>query len=293
MNIEVNIIQAFSKDDKGGNPAGVVFNADKLTTATKQLIATNAGFPETAFVSASSAADYKLEFFTPVKQIPHCGHATIATFSYLKKTGKIKADLSSKETIDGVRSILFRNDQAFMEQKAPAIINPTGEMDKILSSLNITGHELQPELLPTIVNTGNSFLIIPVKDESVLQRITYNRDEVLRISEKYCLIGFYLFAFTENKTSDATTRMFAPFYGIDEESATGMAAGPLAAFLYMKVGMKKTSILIEQGRFIKPASPSLLYVDLILDEEKNITQIFAGGSAYLAGSVEISLPFQD
>ena len=116
MKVQVQVINAFSINGKGGNPAGVVFDADNMSTQQKQAIATKAGFPETAFVSASKLADFKLEFFTPTKQIAHCGHATIATFSYLKSIGKIPADHSSKETIDGNRSILFKNGLAFMEQ---------------------------------------------------------------------------------------------------------------------------------------------------------------------------------
>ena len=293
MNIEVKVIRAFSKDGKGGNPAGVVFNADQFSTANKQLIATTVGFPETAFVSESSVADYKLDFFTPLKQIPHCGHATIAVFSYLKQTGKIKAQQSSKETIDGTRSIVFKNEEAFMEQKAPVINIPSEDIDTILHALNLRHTDLKKDLLPAIVNTGNSFLIVPVENESILAQINYNAAEVTLLSEKYGLIGFYIFTFPEDKSFDATARMFAPFYGIPEEAATGMAAGPLAAYQYMFAGILKTNMRIEQGRFMQPASPSLLHVDLILDEEKRITQLFAGGGAYQADSVEISLPPTD
>jgi PhzF family phenazine biosynthesis protein len=87
MDIQVNIINAFSIDNTGGNPAGVVWNADALSSAARQQLATQLGFPETAFVSAARWADIKLDFFTPEKQIPHCGHATIAVFSYLRQKG--------------------------------------------------------------------------------------------------------------------------------------------------------------------------------------------------------------
>jgi PhzF family phenazine biosynthesis protein len=71
---------AFSIDRMGGNPAGVVLNADNFTNNEKQAIATQAGLSEVAFVSSSTEADFKLDFFTPNRQIAHCGHATIATF---------------------------------------------------------------------------------------------------------------------------------------------------------------------------------------------------------------------
>lgn len=44
---------------------------------------------------------------------------------------------------------------------------------------------------------------------------------------------------------------FGPLYGIEEEAATGMAAGALACFLYKKENnIKRAQLLIEQGRFM-------------------------------------------
>ncbi len=282
MNIDVHIINAFSIGETGGNPAGVVFDADDFTKETKQAIATKAGFAETAFVSSSVIADFKLDFFTPLKQIPHCGHATIATFSYLKKNGKILTDHSSKETIDGIRKIEFRNGLAFMEQRAPVMQVPHESMDEIFGSLHIEPGDLKPGLLPTIVNTGNSFLIVPLKDENKLKEINYNRELAYRVSERYNLVGYYVYTSTGNSGFDATARMFGPFYGIDEESATGMAAGPLAAWLYEMEKIKKSQFRIEQGRFMKIPSPSLIQVILEIKDNR-IDHLFAGGDAYISG----------
>lgn len=79
MQIEVRIVNAFIDGPAGGNPAGVVVDANALTAAQKLKVARQVGLSETAFVSASDTASIKLEFFTPTRQIAHCGHATIAT----------------------------------------------------------------------------------------------------------------------------------------------------------------------------------------------------------------------
>jgi predicted PhzF superfamily epimerase YddE/YHI9 len=81
------------------------------------------GLSETAFVSKSNIADFKLYFFTLTRQIAHCGHATIATFSYLSQQGRIKEVFSSKENIEGKRENLIQGDLAFMEQEAPRFQN--------------------------------------------------------------------------------------------------------------------------------------------------------------------------
>lgn len=69
MNIRVPIISAFVDGASGGNPAGVLLGSGQFSNAEKQAIAASVGLSEAAFVSESSVADLKLEFFTPIRQI--------------------------------------------------------------------------------------------------------------------------------------------------------------------------------------------------------------------------------
>jgi PhzF family phenazine biosynthesis protein len=275
---EVQIINAFVDNGKGGNPAGVVFDADNLSNEQKLAIAKKVGLSETAFVSKSNIADFKLDFFTPTRQIAHCGHATIATFSYLSQQNLIKGELSSKETIDGTREILIQKDLAFMEQRAPWYRNVDNKEKQILNSLRLTKDDILINAPITLVNTGNSFIIVPVKSAEVLKRIHPDYDLISEISDELDLIGYYIFSTEASSDArDATTRMFAPRYGIKEEAGTGMAAGPLACYLYDRLQIKKNRILIEQGWYMKEPSPSLIIVDLIVDNNNQISKIMAGG----------------
>lgn len=287
--IEVQILNAFVDNNKGGNPAGVVLNADNLTNEQKLKIATKIGLSETAFVSKSEIAGFKLDFFTPTRQIAHCGHATIATFSYLSQSGVIKSSLSSKETIDGVREILLQEDLAFMEQKAPTYQNVDKQKEQILKSLGLTEKDILREAPISLVNTGNSFVIVPVNGVEVLKNIKPDHALISQVSDELDLIGYYIFCTeTSNPIREATTRMFAPRYGIEEESATGMAAGPLACYLFDILGIKKDRILIEQGWFMEQPSPSLIIVDLTLDNGK-ITKVMAGGKGILRTSLTVEI----
>lgn len=277
----IKIVYAFSIRGKGGNPAGVVLNADSLSNEEKQGIAAKVGLSEISFVSKSNQADFKLEFFTPTRQIAHCGHATIATFSYLKKNGFIAGDHSSKETIDGNRDIYFKNDFPYMEQVSPSYKNVESELPEIVESLNLSRADLPANHLPAIVNTGNSFLIVPVANKITLQNIRPDMEKIRRYSEKHNLVGYYIFIFSSEEHVDASTRMFAPSYGIDEESATGMAAGPLACYLFANNFTSKTELRIKQGEFMQVPSPSLIHVNLIL-ENGIIKKLYGGGGAFVA-----------
>jgi PhzF family phenazine biosynthesis protein len=275
--VEVQILNAFVDNEKGGNPAGIVLNADKLTNEQKLEIAAKVGLSETAFVSESKLADFKLDFFTPTRQIAHCGHATIATFSYLSQLGKIKNSYSSKETIDGKREILIHGDLAFMEQKPPLYTDINPQKGKVLRSLGLNENDLLTNAAISIVNTGNSFAIIPVSGPGILKNVRPDFDLITEISNEFNLIGYYVFCTQTNDVErDADTRMFAPRYGIEEEAGTGMAAGPLACYLYDILGLKKERYLIQQGWFMHQPSPSLIIADLMINMGE-ITKVMTGG----------------
>lgn len=288
--VKVHVVNAFtnasSEDCIGGNPAGLVLNADQYTADQKLMIAKNLGLSETAFVSKSEVADFKLDFFTPTRQIAHCGHATIAAFSYLEQSGLIPQKNTSKETIDGIRKVMIDGDLAYMEQLKPTYQNLEDEQEAILQALGLTNSSIIAS--PQLVNTGNAFVVVGIESMEVLSNLNVNQDAISRISETLDLIGFYVFSLETNLANhDASTRMFAPRFGIEEESATGMAAGPLACYLHDILKIDKSNFKIEQGYAMTTASPSVIDVKLSCDNG-TITSLIAGGSAVIADTRDVS-----
>jgi PhzF family phenazine biosynthesis protein len=280
MIINIPIVNAFVDTELGGNPAGVVLDAQQYSHEQKQQIAAAIGLSETAFVSPSSVADFKLEFFTPTRQIAHCGHATIATFSYLRQNGLLPNDQTSKETIDGRRQILMEGESAYMEQLAPRYTELSqADQLHVIQSIGLEPDDLLADAHPCVVYTGNSFMVIPLQSADAVKTLRPVMADISAISERYALIGYYVFSPEVVKQGrDAGTRMFAPRYGIDEESATGMAAGPLAGYLFDKLKIKKSQFLIEQGHLMPQPSPSIIDVRLQL-QDGVITSLMAGGKA--------------
>jgi PhzF family phenazine biosynthesis protein len=290
--IEVLIINAFVDGDEGGNPAGVVLDAERLSQDEKLQIAAQVGASETAFVSPSESADFKLEFFTPTKQIADCGHATVATFSYLAQQQIVTTPHSSKETIDGRREIYLKDNLVFMEQTAPkykSLVGTDVSLGDILSSLSINENDLSKNAEPLIVNTGVNFLVIALKGENQLRRIEPNFETIEKISQELDLVGYYVFSPDAQKTGrDASARMFAPFYGIEEEAATGMGAGTLAAYLFDHFGLKKEKLVIEQGYYMNPPSPSEIRAE-IETENGAVKSLRVGGRAKVSSRMQINL----
>ena len=86
-------IDAFTKEQFKGNPAGVVTNADGLSDSQMQTIARELNNAETALILSATSSDHDvwIRFFTPTTEVPSCGHATISAH-YIRA---VENDLSS------------------------------------------------------------------------------------------------------------------------------------------------------------------------------------------------------
>ena len=283
--VTVELISAFTDNGKGGNPAGVVFDgAADLTPAQRQEIARQIAVSETAFVLPSDTADYKLEFYTPTRPIPHCGHATVATFVRLAETGRLSSENVVNETVDGPRRIRVRGRRGFLEQ-VPAQVTALDESTRreILESLGLTQEERLTDVTPFLADNGNRSIQIGVVSPMVLRRLCPDMQSIQGITKRFDAVCYYVFALgSVVEGRDATARMFGPAYGIAEEAATGMASGPLACWLDSRASGQCSEFLIEQGHLMSPAVPSLI----IGNPERvdgTLTAMWVGGSAKMMG----------
>lgn len=279
MKIKAYTLNAFSKSNNGGNPAGVVLDADKLSDKQMLRIAQEIGFSETAFVKKSNKADFKLSFFTPTEEVDLCGHATIATFFLMKNLGLIQSGRYTQETKAGVLDIKVKEENTiFMNQNNPHFFE---EIDKkeIADSLNISTKSLAADLPIQIVTTGLRDILVPIKNLSDLHSIKANFEKITEISKKYKVVGYHLFTLETKLNSTAHCRNFAPLYNIPEESATGTSNGALSCYLFKHKRINKKQInnlVYEQGYSMN--KPSEIFVKLKADDKK-IAEVRVGGIA--------------
>lgn len=99
MKVKAYIASAFSKDNAGGNRAGIIFLQQSLSVTQKIAIAKELGFSESAFISNSEQADFKFEYYTPTSEVDLCGHATIASFTLMRELGKVVPNQYTIETM--------------------------------------------------------------------------------------------------------------------------------------------------------------------------------------------------
>ncbi len=131
--------------------------------------------------------------------------------------------------------------------------------------------------------------MIALPDEPSVAAIRPDPRAIESISDDLDLIGYYVFSTTTKIPGrHAGTRMFAPRFGIAEESATGTAAGPLACLLYERMGAGDTDIIIEQGHLMPQPSPSVIKVMLDVDGGR-ISRLMAGGTGVVTRSITVEI----
>ena len=83
MNTALDILAAFAGSPDHGNPAAVAIVDGWPEDSTMQAIARAAGLSETAFVVVGPQG-YEIRWFTPVQEVPLCGHATLAAAAVIR-----------------------------------------------------------------------------------------------------------------------------------------------------------------------------------------------------------------
>lgn len=271
-------VSAFTANDGGGNKAGVVLDADELSDDQIQAIAKELAYSETAFVSTSDVATYKVRFFTITEEVDLCGHATIATWSLLFQKGFIEQGMHSQETLAGTLGIIVSDDGAvFMQQTEPQFLERVGVTD-IMPILGIDETGFDTSLQPQIVSTGLKDLFVPISNKATLMRLQPDFDKMIDLSKKHGVTGLHVFTLDEVNT--AVARNFAPLVGIDEESATGTANGALLCYLKEHDKLQEQDVYrIEQGEGLGQLSHIL---GKFIDD-----RIWVGGQASLLAEQSI------
>ena len=275
--VDVYVAAAFSKDDKGGNKAGVVLGRSELTSVQKAAIAKEMGYSETAFVLDSNKADFKLQYFTPTEEVPLCGHATIAAFSTLKLLNMLDKTDCTIETETGILNIHIKDDGLIlMEQNCPAYLEV---LDSDIFTGCIEKGFIDHRFPIQIVSTGLNDIMLPVDSAEHLEQLSPDFEMIANMSKAKEVVGVH--AFTLIKESDVTAicRNFAPLYGIDEESATGTASCALACYLF-KYYKHQPQYIFEQGHNMGEISRIVVNLSY---HENVIDSVFVGGYGYLLG----------
>lgn len=288
--MEVAIVKAFTHENTGGNGAGVVLLNEQISDDRKQEIAGKVGLSETAFIFKQDENDYNVSFFTPVCEVDLCGHATIAAFYYLGKTGEIKGCNETRTVYQNTKAgrlkieVTFKDhdvEYVLTQQSRPQIYGELKDKKQIASSLNIDERFIglaDCDIGPTIVSTGLKDIMVPVRSRNVLNNLEPDFRMIEDISYENDVVGYHVFTIENGKVY---ARNFAPKVGINEECATGTSNGALGSLLFSKGFSNQFEVI--QGETMK--QKSLIYVKV--DRHDGLMDVYVGGKANIEDNIKL------
>lgn len=256
---------AFSSTPEGGNPAGIVLDATRLSDEQMQSIAADVGYSETAFVVDRSAAEpqrYTVRYFSPLAEVPFCGHATVATAVALAlrdgvgslwfdtPVGEIRVETTAHD--DGITAAV---------RSVPTRSTPAAPDDvrRALAALRWDAADLG-DLPPHVAFGGNDHLVLHAGSRERLANLDYDFEALKALMTEKQWTTLQL-VYVE---SDAVIHARNPFPvgGVVEDPATGAAAAALGGYL-RELGRvtRPARIVIHQGDDMGRPSRLTLEVD--------------------------------
>lgn len=293
---EIKQVDSFTDMAFGGNPAGVVPDAEGLSDKEMQNIASEMNLSETAFILPSKEADFRLRWFTPKKEIIFCGHATIASLHILAENKKFGMEEDGTfnfkiETLVGILDVQVDklNDSIKITLQAPEIdlVIEKLDIEKLSEALDIDLNDIDISY-PIMREKTVDFVYIVLKELLTLKRVNYNYDKLEDLSNAYGIKGFVLFT-TETFEEDSMvhSRFFSPFYGVREDPVTGSAQGPLGTYMVLNkmvnLSNGEAEIKSEQGDII--GRPGRLIVKVIENEGLYISKLIGEAVTVIEGKI--------
>lgn len=300
-NISIYHVDAFTDVPFGGNPAGVVPEADGLTEEEMKNIAKELNLSETAFLFSTNRPeiDFRVRYFTPTDEIDFCGHATVGLSWVLaiKYGWKDKAEGIILETNIGIVPVSFSREEQLltavtMTQVPPKIKDVETDPEEIARLIGIPTEALDRRYPIKLAYTGNWHLLVPVNSQKDIDTARPQMDELERLNRAQQASTTHLFTFaTEEREYDLYTRDFAPAVGIPEDPVTGAANGALTGYLLLEGILplnQMRRLTIAQGHAV--GRPGTLVVTVAEGSKATEPAIQVGGSAVITIAGTLQLP---
>jgi PhzF family phenazine biosynthesis protein len=273
-------LAAFTTDPSGGNPAGVWIGEVLPAEGEMQRIAAEVGYSETAFLAPDGsglAGRFRVRYFSPLAEVPFCGHATIASGVALAERG-LAAPPERRD--EPARIVMTTNGgpvavatavgedgrvRATLTTLSTWVREPEpGLLTAAMQLLGWRDDELDPTLPPAVGFAGAKHLILAARDLDRLERLEYPFEALQALMLEHGLTTIQL-VWRESPDRFRARDPF-PVGGVVEDPATGAAAAALGAYLRARGEITPPATFeIVQG--VEMGRPSRLTVSVVPGEE--------------------------
>lgn len=224
---------AFSKTPIGGNPAGVVLDAAGFTDDLMLRIAAEVGFSETAFLTSHEDGSFGVRYFSPLIEVPFCGHATIAlAVAHAERhgTGQLRlATQAGPVTVTSQRAADGSVTATLVSVPPRTADIPAAELTELLSALRWSAGDLNPGIPPRAAYAGAWHPVIAAATRARLADLDYDMPVLAGVMKRMDWATVDLI-WRESADIFHARNPFPPG-GVVEDPATGAAAAALGGYL--------------------------------------------------------------
>ncbi|HVN62062.1 MAG TPA: PhzF family phenazine biosynthesis protein [Gaiellaceae bacterium] len=275
------VADVFTSNPLEGNQLAVFTDAREIPEHRLQPLAREMAFSETVFVYPPEADGHaRIRIFTPASELPFAGHPVLGTAFVLGTPMQLpEIWLETKQGI--VPIVLERGDGGRLEfgrmsQPIPSI-EPFAQAGEVLAALGGVEARAPVELY----DNGVPHVLVLLESPEEVAAL----EPDFGVLKRFDVVGINCFAGSGPKWK---TRMFAPAQGVDEDPATGSAAGPIAVHL-ARHGLIAFGDEIELTQGVEIGRPSKLY-SKVEGSADSIERIEVGGSSVIVARGEVRLP---
>ena len=236
--METYIVDAFTNKAFKGNPAGVCIVTGFISEEKMQSIASELNLSETAFIQHISNNEYSIRYFSPIMEIPLCGHATLASAKVIFE----------KTAIEEIEFVTFEKLQLVVQKTKDAIsmefpiygIEETPVNPMMLKALGIA------EINFCGFNKENDILVLQIESTTTLANLSPNFSELIHTHSS--ISGVAVTAKDTSGHFDFQSRFFWPWSGSNEDPVTGVIHTFLTPYWGEILGKTKMTALQASKR---------------------------------------------
>ena len=276
------ITDVFAQEKYSGNQLATFLHCSDLSDREMQQIAREINYSETTFVLSDhpTAGGYEVRIFTPAAEIDFAGHPTLGTAfvirQYLIGQPVEQVVLNLRVGAIPVRLPVTGDDTMLWMQQAEPTFGSRLEETTLAPVLSLELSDFDERWPIEQVSTGLPHIIVPLKSLAALKRARIARERYDTLVQQTWAKALLVFSPQGySSTHDLSVRMFADYYGVPEDPATGSGNGCLAAYLVKHRYLGTSSVNLRVGQGFEIGRPSILA--LRAAEERGRISVTVGG----------------
>jgi PhzF family phenazine biosynthesis protein len=205
-------VDSFTNEPFKGNPAGVCILKHDLPEKKMLAIAKELALSETAFIKKIGFKKYSIRFFSPVMEIPLCGHATLAASKVLFDRRSMISSIHfvNIQNLD----LMIEKENDFIKMTFPVYdTKPANVSEALIKSLGLSSIE------NSVYNEETNIWLLEIKDSNILRQL---KPDFIALKHSHINInGVLVTAPSKTETYDFESRYFWPWSGTNEDPVTG------------------------------------------------------------------------